>query len=84
MGLKARIAMPVGKPAVGVHWAVESNSLSKLDYFAPTNGWVGGALRCDLGTLARGAVTNIEFLMSLQTVTVAGVAVSRSAQRPWS
>jgi hypothetical protein len=58
-----------GKPSVGVHFSVEADSLSNLDSFIPPTKWVSGAMRCNLGTLASFASTNIEVLMSLQTVT---------------
>ncbi|HYG36739.1 MAG TPA: hypothetical protein VEC99_18245 [Clostridia bacterium] len=57
------------KPSVGVHWSVEAGKLSGLDSFGPTNPWVGGAVQCDLGTLPPNGATNIEFLMSISTVT---------------
>jgi len=60
-----------GKPSVGVHLSVEADALSGADYFESSFPWVGGAVRCDLGTLSAGASTNIEFLMTIQTVTLA-------------
>ncbi len=60
-----------GKPGTGVHLSVEADSLSGLDSFNPPQLWVSGALKFDLGSLAPGQSTNIEFLMSLQTVTTA-------------
>lgn len=41
----------LGKPSVGTHLSVESNSLTNVDHFAPSELWVGGAQRFDLGTL---------------------------------
>jgi len=60
-----------GKPSVGVHWSVEADSLSGLDSFNPGEKWVSGAMRFNLGTLTANASTNIEFLMSLRTLTAA-------------
>ena len=60
-----------GKPSVGTHLSVEADALSNLDLFAPTEKWVSGAVRCDLGALVPNASTNIEFLMSLHSVTKA-------------
>jgi hypothetical protein len=57
------------KPSVGVHFSVETNGLSKLDWFAPSDKWVSGAMRFELGTLAAGAAVTIECLMSVRTDT---------------
>jgi hypothetical protein len=59
----------IGKPSVGVHLSVESDTFNSLDYFNPgTTGWVSGALRFDLGSLAPLATTSITALLGLHTV----------------
>jgi hypothetical protein len=58
-----------GKPGVGVHLQVETNSLNGTDFFEPAEGgWVGGAQRFDHGNLpANGSVTQ-SVLFSVQTI----------------
>ena len=60
----------IGKPSVGVHWAVEGDSLANVDSFHPSNLWVGGAQKYDLGTLAAGASRSIDVLLAIRTGTV--------------
>ncbi len=76
----------VDKPPVGVHLKVESNTLNNLDFFQPAEGgWVSGAERFDLGTLAAGASVTHDVLFSVQTtgeVKFAGAkVVVRSVQK---
>lgn len=57
-----------GKPPVGVHWSVETNGLSGLDWFMPPEGrYVSGALALDLGDLAPGEGVSRTFLLSVAT-----------------
>lgn len=58
-----------GVPSVGVHLSVEADTLSNLDNFAPVEKWVSGAVRHLIGTLAANASTNLEYLLSVRTVT---------------
>ena len=63
----------IGKPSVGVHWSVEGNSLSGLDFFdpsAPDELWVSGAQRYELGTLGIGEAISFDVLLSIQTEVV--------------
>ena len=67
-----------GKPSDGVHLSVESNwqgapynARQGTDSFAPANLWVGGAQRWDLPTLAPGASTSFDVLLSILTGTKA-------------
>jgi hypothetical protein len=69
-GIEGIDSHSLNKPSVGVHLSVEAGVLSGLDNFGPTNHWVSGALQFELGTLAPNASTNIDFLMSIGTVTV--------------
>lgn len=59
-----------GKTSVGVHWSIETNALSGVDFFAPTNRWVSGAIRQSIGTLSPNAATNLEYLMTVRTESV--------------
>ncbi|MBI2926991.1 MAG: hypothetical protein HYY24_14950 [Verrucomicrobia bacterium] len=69
----------IGKPSVGVHLSVERDDLSGLDLFdPPEDRWVSGAQRFELGTLAPGAMTTIDVLLTIQTsfvVKFAGVNI---------
>lgn len=57
----------LGKPSTGTHLSVEANSLSDNDEFAPTDGWVAGAQRWDMGTLAAGETKSLGVMLSLLT-----------------
>lgn len=66
----------LGKPSDGVHLSVENNWLSApfaarqgTDNFNPTQRWVAGAQRWDLGSLAPGQSTSLELVLSLRTGT---------------
>jgi len=65
-----------GKPSEGVHLSVENNWASPpyagrngTDSFAPTQRWIGGAQRWNLGNLAPGASVSMDVLLSLVTGT---------------
>lgn len=77
----------MGKPSVGVHWSVETNALTGLDYFAPPEGrYVSGALAWDLGDLAPGQAVTQEVLLTVATWRVTSlpgeVEVRAVAQDP--
>ena len=64
------------KPSEGVHLSIENNWLTPpystrqgTDNFAPTNRWIGGAQRWNLGTLAAGQSVSIDVLLSIRTGT---------------
>lgn len=61
-----------GKPGVGVHLSIESDTLAGLDFFAPTNPvfWIGGAQKYILPDLAPGASTSFDIVLSVRTGTV--------------
>ncbi|MCW5554119.1 MAG: hypothetical protein KIS67_18430 [Verrucomicrobiae bacterium] len=66
----------IGKPSDGVHLSVENNWLTPpysarqgTDNFAPTQLWVGGAQRWELGNLANGQSVSFELILSLRTGT---------------
>ncbi|NQX01352.1 InlB B-repeat-containing protein [bacterium] len=66
----------VGKPTDGVHLSIENNwqtepYLSRLgtDVFTPPQRWIAGTERWDLGSLAAGASTSHEVLLSVRTGT---------------
>jgi hypothetical protein len=66
----------IGKPSEGVHLSIEANwqatpynQRQGTDYFAPTNRWVAGAQRWDLGNLGPGQSVSLEVLLSLRTGT---------------
>lgn len=56
-----------GKPSVGTHLSVESNSLNGNDSFAPEDRWVAGAERWDLGVLQPGQVASMDVVLSIRT-----------------
>ena len=65
-----------GKPSEGVHLSIENNWLTPpysarqgTDNFAPTNRWIGGAQRWNLGHLAAGQSVNLDVLLSIRTGT---------------
>jgi hypothetical protein len=65
-----------GKPSEGVHLSIENNwqtapysGRNGTDSFAPSQRWVSGAQRWNLGSLAAGASVNMEVLLSLVTGT---------------
>lgn len=61
----------VGKPGVGVHLSVETNSLSGADWFSPPEEhWVSGALAFDLGTLQPNASVTNAVLLSLRAISL--------------
>jgi len=61
----------LGKPSVGVHWSVEADALSGLDFFdPPEDRWVSGAQRFELGALDPGAMATIDVLLTIQTTFV--------------
>ncbi len=59
----------IGKPSIGVHLKVEADNLNtNIDFFSPPETrWVSGAQRFNLGTLAAGATTNIDMLLTVKT-----------------
>lgn len=66
----------VGKPSDGVHLSVEDNwqrapydTRLGRDQFAPTNRWIAGAQRWELGTLEPGQSATFDLLLSLLTGT---------------
>ncbi|WP_428938204.1 hypothetical protein [Fontivita pretiosa] len=62
-----------GKPSVGIHYSVESDSLANVDYFAPAPPfWVAGAQKYALGALASGGSVSFDVLLSIRTGTVVG------------
>jgi hypothetical protein len=74
-----------GKPTDGVHRSVEANWLvapyaarEGTDHFAPSNRWVSGAQRWNLGTLAPNQSASHDVLLSIRTGTrvPAGTIVS--------
>lgn len=65
-----------GKPSDGVHLSIENNWLTPpyttrqgTDGFAPTNRWVSGAERWNLGALTVGQSVSLEVILSLRTGT---------------
>ncbi len=65
-----------GKPSDGVHLSIENNWLTPpystrlgRDNFAPTNRWVSGAQRWNLGNLAPGQSVSHDVLLSIRTGT---------------
>jgi len=75
----------MGKPSEGVHLSIEDNWQTPpysvrqgTDYFAPTNRWIGGAQRWDLGDLAAGQSASMDVLLSIRTGTrvTAGTTVT--------
>ena len=60
----------VGKPSVGVHWSVETNSLHNTDSFSPPEKkWVSGAQCITNGTLASGASITNDMLLTVRTTS---------------
>ncbi len=66
----------IGKPSDGVHLSVENNWQSQpyaarqgTDLFAPTNRWVAGAQRWDLGNLAPAQTLSMDVVLALRTGT---------------
>lgn len=66
----------IGKPSEGVHLSVENNWQSApynarqgTDQFAPSQRWVAGAQRWDLGALAAGQSASLDVLLTLRTGT---------------
>ncbi len=66
----------IGKPSEGVHLSVENNwqtppysGRQGTDNFAPTNRWIAGAQRWDLGNLAVGQSVSFDVLLSIRTGT---------------
>lgn len=66
----------IGKPSDGVHLSIEDNWQSApysaragTDFFAPTQRWVAGAQRWDLGNLAAGQSASLDVLLTLRTGT---------------
>lgn len=67
-GIKGVDSHEVGRPSAGVHVSVESDSFNSMDYFNTSGtGWVSGALRFPLGSLAAGEKTSITALLAIQT-----------------
>ena len=65
-----------GKPSDGVHLSIEANWESApystrqgRDNFAPTDRWIAGGQRWELGNLAAGQASNFDILLSLLTGT---------------
>lgn len=56
-----------GKPGVGVHLSVETNSLTGADSYASATTWVSGAARWDMTTLAPGDSANVEVMLTILT-----------------
>jgi hypothetical protein len=66
----------LGKPSEGVHLSIENNWLTPpyntrqgTDNFVPTNRWIGGAQRWNLGNLAAGQSVSFDVLLSIRTGT---------------
>jgi len=66
----------IGKPSEGVHLSVENNwqtppysGRQGTDNFAPTNRWIAGAQRWNLGNLAIGQSVSFDVLLSIRTGT---------------
>jgi hypothetical protein len=62
-----------GKPSVGLHFAVEGDSLANNDNFSPTtpsNQWVSGAQKFQLPNLSAGQSASFDLLLSLKTGTI--------------
>lgn len=67
-GIKGVDSHEIGKPGAGVHLSVESDSFNSMDYFNPgSTGWVSGALRFNLGSLAPMATASITALFGIHT-----------------
>jgi hypothetical protein len=67
-GIKETDNHSTGKPSAGVHLSVESDTFNNVDYFNPSGtGWVSGALRFDLGSLAVGSTSSITALLGIHT-----------------
>jgi hypothetical protein len=65
----------IGKPSVGVHWSVETNSLNNLDFFTPPEKlWISGAECFTNGTLAANATITNDVLLSLKSTYVVAFA----------
>ena len=57
------------KPSLGTLLSVEANSLNNNDQiYTNKAAWVSGAMCFNLGTLAPGAMTNIDFLIAVNSV----------------
>lgn len=56
-----------GKPTIGVHLSVESDTLAGTDFFAPPELWVSGAQKYSLGSLNNGESTSFTALLSIQS-----------------
>lgn len=61
----------VGKPSIGVHLSVESDTLSGTDLFDPGALWIGGAQRFGLGDLLEDDSVSFDVLLSIHTDTTA-------------
>lgn len=66
----------VGKPSDGVHLSIEANwqgspysSRQGTDWFQPSNRWVSGAQRWEMGNLAADQSVSMDLVMSLRTGT---------------
>ncbi len=75
----------IGKPSDGVHLSIENNWQSApyntrqgTDYFAPTQRWVSGAERWNLGGLAPGQSASLDVILSLRTGTRVTVGTNSS------
>lgn len=65
-----------GKPSDGVHLSIEDNwenapylARKNRDSFAPTNRWIAGAQRWELGSIAAGQSVSFDIVLSLLTGT---------------
>ena len=74
-----------GKPSEGVHLSIENNWLTPpysaregTDHFAPSNRWVSGTQRWNLGNLAAGQSASLDVLLSIRT----GTRVSTGTNMP--
>jgi hypothetical protein len=66
-GTESTDSHSVGKPSVGTHLSVEDNALNGNDSFTPTERWVAGAERWDLGVLQPGQVASMDVVLSIRT-----------------
>lgn len=68
-GIKGTHSHVTGKPSVGVHHKVETNSLDNLDFFQPPTKWVSGAQQYSLAELPASGSVTLELIFSLGTTT---------------
>lgn len=69
-GIEGTDSHVAGKPGTGVHLSVEADNLNNLDLFSPPEErWVSGAQRFELMDMAPAEIVEIDFLVSLQTVS---------------